>query len=616
MASTVEQARSQIISYEELPVFVAAGVVFAIWLPFQDPINIPKFALITLGTFIGLPLLKSALCRKFAVILVLLGLFASVLIFQSIFDSDNYRAIIGAYGRNTGSLVYICMAIMFAISLRYIKVREHNLILYFMTGTGLILGVYGYLQYLQIDPINWVNPFSTIVLTLGNPNFASAFLAMSASATLWLAFRSQQLFVLRSVYLATSMILSILIYLSNSQQGFLILAANISILGLVKMSGKNKKWVGLYLVFVTSVGMLGLLGMLQKGPLAAWLYQPSISFRGDYWRAAINMFRDNIFFGVGLDNFGENYTKYRDVTQVVNSGPETIADSAHNVFLQMAATGGISLLATYFMIQIYVLWNGIKILQNNWHGKASYSECAIFALWVGFQTQSLISVENLGIISFGWILGGTVCGISISKQVAQSRSSGRNTGKIRVQAASKVLLFTLSLVTTVLWTILMSRISSADTHLQKAKYLVIDETSDQEAAVKAGMLVETLKKNPAEKSYAIQITSELVKLRYVEEAKTRLENAFKEHNYPRKALYVLGEIAIIENNSENLIKIRTEIVKRDPLNYVNNFALVQLLVKNGKRNEAKKLFDITKKYAKSFPEYQKALNALQGKMYG
>lgn len=614
MALTGEQANSQITAYQKTPIFVASTAVFGIWLPFQDPINIPKFALITFGTFICLPLLGSVISRKFAVILLLLGGFVAVLIIKSIFDNDAYRAVIGAYGRNTGSLIYICMAIIFAISLRYTTMSEQKLILNVIATSGLILSVYGYLQYFRIDPINWVNPFSTIVLTLGNPNFASAFLAMSASAILWLAFQNQQLFVIRSAYIVVAITLSILIYLSNSQQGFLILAGNIAILGLVKLSRMGKKWVSLYLAVVTMAGTVGLLGLLQIGPLASWLYQPSISFRGDYWRAAFNMFRDNLFYGVGLDNYGENYTKYRDITQVVNSGPETIADSAHNVLLQMAATGGIPLFITYLMIQIYVFWNGLKILRSNLKGSGNYLECAIFAMWIGFQAQSIISVENLGIISFGWILGGAICGISLNRQPQPSNKSKKFLGNIKVQTVSRVSLILLSLVSTLFWVIFVVRISTADAQIQKGKYLVIDEKSDQEAAAKAGMLVETLRKNPAEKTYAIQVAAELVKLRYVEEAKLRLEKAFSSHYYPRKALYVLGEISVIENDLENLVKIRKAILQIDPLNYVNNYALVQLLVNIGKIDEARVIFNTTKRYAHSFSGYQAALNALEGNL--
>jgi O-antigen ligase/TolA-binding protein len=601
----------QLSTYERLPFLIALGATLVVWLPFQDPINIPKLAVITLGTFLVLPLLKSAFSREFTVVLVLLGTFAAVLVVLSILDNDVYRSVIGAYGRKTGSLIYICMAIIFAISMRYTKIREQNLLFYILAGSGSVLGIYGYLQYLDLDPINWVNPFSTIVLTLGNPNFASAFLAISASAALWLGFRNQQAIGPTSMYLAITIVLTCLVYLSDSQQGFLILAVNIAILGLVKLSGKAKRWQGLYLATVTVVGAFGLFGMLQKGPLATWLYQPSISFRGDYWRAAINMFSENLLFGVGLDNYGENYTKYRDVTQVVNSGPETIADSAHNVFLQMAATGGVPLFASYLLIQIYVFWQGIKILKTNAAEKSNYLGCAIFAMWLGFQAQSFISVENLGIITFGWILGGAVCGISLNKNIAQSSSRTKNDRRSKVQIATKVLLGTLSFALIVSWFIFSIRITTADAQLQKAKYLVINETSDQEAAAKAGMLVDTLRKNPSEKTYTTQVAVELVKLRYIEEAKKRLSEAFPNGAYSRKALYILGEISIVENDVENLIKIRKAIAEIDSFNYVNNFALVQLLVDRGNQSEAKAIFEKTKRYAIQFPEYEQALRAIE-----
>ena len=54
-----------------------------------------------------------------------------------------------------------------------------------------------------------------------------------------------------------------------------------------------------FLVLVCSV-----LGMLQKGPLQNLLYKDSVSVRGFYWRAAIEMLKSEPLFGVGSDRYG------------------------------------------------------------------------------------------------------------------------------------------------------------------------------------------------------------------------------------------------------------------------------------------------------------------------
>ena len=45
---------------------------------------------------------------------------------------------------------------------------------------------------------------------------------------------------------------------------------------------------------------------------------------------------------------------------------------------------------------------------------------ALFASWVSFQAQSLISIDNIGLTIWGWILGGVLIGLH---KLSESRES-------------------------------------------------------------------------------------------------------------------------------------------------------------------------------------------------
>jgi tetratricopeptide (TPR) repeat protein len=47
----------------------------------------------------------------------------------------------------------------------------------------------------------------------------------------------------------------------------------------------------------------------------------------------------------------------------------------------------------------------------------------VFSSWVAFQAQSLISIDNIGISIWGWVLGGTIVGLSVSTQPGASTIS-------------------------------------------------------------------------------------------------------------------------------------------------------------------------------------------------
>jgi hypothetical protein len=129
---------------------------------------------------------------------------------------------------------------------------------------------------------------------------------------------------------------------------------------------------------------------------------------------------ENPLFGLGLDSFGDNYRKYRTLEATLRRGPDVVTNAAHNIFIDLAANGGFPLLFIYFS---FIVICTIKI----WH--YSHSEMrdkyfeAVIAVWVGFLAQSLISINQIGIAVWGWILTGVIAGWKVQtvSQVKEQR---------------------------------------------------------------------------------------------------------------------------------------------------------------------------------------------------
>jgi O-antigen ligase len=99
---------------------------------------------------------------------------------------------------------------------------------------------------------------------------------------------------------------------------------------------------------VFSGGLVALAGMLDKGPLAAYLYKISVQSRGEMWRTAFNAANKNPFLGTGPDSFGDFSLLYRD--QKTANGIAEYIDNSHNFILQFASTGGIFLSVLYSLL--------------------------------------------------------------------------------------------------------------------------------------------------------------------------------------------------------------------------------------------------------------------------
>ena len=389
------------------------------WLS-SDPINTPKFLILTIsGAICGGLLIqnyryltKGKLETK--VLLILIGLFLFGL-FCSFFTSkiDWREQLFGVSGRNTGlityvSLVFILLAVIYFFTTILLARFQIALI-----SSGLISGIYGLLQFLNLDPIGWQNQYNPVIGFLGNPNFQSSFLGVSTVALFGFAMQASTK-VSYKMLAGLGILLNVLvIYKSDSQQGILVFILGISLITLGVLHTLRTKIYFRIFSFLLPLGVLiGIFGILEKGPLASILYKPSVTFRGDYWRAGLKMFTDNIFTGLGIDSYGNYYREYRDIAAVTRRGPEITSNASHNVVIDLAANGGLLLVVPYMLLIAYTCWIFLRALKVNSDSRSSL--ILVFTLWACYQAQSIISINQIALAAWGWILMGLTIGLSIN----------------------------------------------------------------------------------------------------------------------------------------------------------------------------------------------------------
>ena len=180
--------------------------------------------------------------------------------------------------------------------------------------------------------------------TLGNPNFTSAHLGIAALVSLSLLLGKASSGV--RLVLAANVLLSLfVIYQSDASQGLLIFGLGTTVIFYYRFIRGLKSFIGYgYWMLVPAVSGLGVFGILNKGPLAGALYQDSVTYRGDYWRAGWKMTTENPVFGVGLDSYGDWYRFARTEVAALRRGPDVTSNSAHDVFLDISSNGGFLLL--------------------------------------------------------------------------------------------------------------------------------------------------------------------------------------------------------------------------------------------------------------------------------
>ena len=405
-----------------------------------DPVNVTKLALAgTLGfaalaAFLFYGLKSSWAGRKALYINALLFIVTSALavISSSAPLSQNFY---GTYGRNTGFLAYfILLAIALAVSTLG-RVSNYKKLVYGLQVAGLINVLYCGWVIAFGDFLSWNNTYGNILGTLGNPDFISAFLGIFIVVTIALVFESKKSWKYRAAGIAVSAAAFYEVIDSHAIQGVVVALGGLVIVGifLVRSHFKNVAFTLVYTLLAIVGGITAVLGALQKGPLS-FVYKVSVSLRGEYWQSGIWMGKKFPLTGIGMDSFGDWYRRARSVeAATILPGPKVVTNAAHNVVLDFFAYGGWPLLLTYLGFLVIAAFSALKVIKRQKSYDATF--VAIFAAWACYQTQSIISINQIGLAIWGWLFTGALIGYEIitrdgaETSPAASKSRGRNAKK-------------------------------------------------------------------------------------------------------------------------------------------------------------------------------------------
>jgi hypothetical protein len=128
-------------------------------------------------------------------------------------------------------------------------------------------------------------------------------------------------------------------------------------------------------------------------------------------------------------------------------GPEVISNAAHNVYLDLSAYGGFPLLSIYLALMLLVLLSAIKVFKRSPSFNTGF--VGIFSGWVAFQAQSIISINQIGLALWGWVLSGLIIGYEINTRdgdMVEVKKISKNATKIEQSSASSVMAMFVGLI--------------------------------------------------------------------------------------------------------------------------------------------------------------------------
>jgi O-antigen ligase len=389
-------------------------VPIAFWPWSNDPFLMPKLAILLPAGFFMLTasILKiKALGNRnsklmFGLITLLLTLLSASLLFTSGNLTEKFY---GYFTRNNGFLTYLSLLGFFLIS--YLYANKINLAKISLYGRliSVVALLVGFLQNFKVNLAN-LNPNNSVVGVLGNVNFQSAFLGMMSAFFIYEIFNKDSSVLIRVLNFLISLFLIIEILMTKSIQGLVLFIVNFIVIMLYYLKTQNLS-IRIPLIIVFTTIFFPILGIFNKGPLAKYLFDLSTLDRGYCWEAGIKIAQQNPFIGVGFDQYRHYYQQFRSESAVKfqNQNFNHICDTAHNIFIDLAANNGLPLALICILIVIATFKKLFKIVIDMKSFDLRFA--SLIGFWIGYQVQSIISINHIGLAIWGWVITGLILGV-------------------------------------------------------------------------------------------------------------------------------------------------------------------------------------------------------------
>jgi hypothetical protein len=409
------------------------------WRGVADPFAVVEVASITVGacTAGGLALLaaRRAPATPTPIVLVPVLALVGVMTLASALGRSPITSLLGGYGRYDGLLSWILslIVVLVVVIAAWPRPEVVSVLGWAATIAGGLGAAYLLIQAAGLDPYEWLdgwgNPATRPTGLLGNPNLSGALLAMAVPLTVGLT-RQRVLTDRRGTpwLLGTAVAMTAGCVVSQSTGAVLALLMGLGLSSWLTPWGPRP--LGPPLVALASVGAIASLALvvgsaddpptrrpetlttagwangdpdadiegLHASPLA------SLRTRGAIWVATTGVVTDAPLLGVGPGQLLSSFPAHRN--EALGGSDELRIDNAHNLPLQVAATGGVAALTAVAAVVATAVWTirrgldpvGDDPAVGDAGGSGTRAPLVAFtASLAAFATQALFDVDAVAL---------------------------------------------------------------------------------------------------------------------------------------------------------------------------------------------------------------------------
>ena len=586
---------------------------------YTDPINLPQvLALLpfTISAVVLFFALKNYRIRKVnyksdKFLLAIYSLLALTMLASGFLGSQNYiRVLFGTTGRNNG-LIYYLAAISLAVVLVRLVIQELevNYLNRVLIWTSLAFAFYCAMQFFDLDPVAWSNPYSRVIGTLGNPNFSASALASFAVFWLYLFFRADgQKFNVRVLFLLPALTMVFLSWSTESLQGLIVFALGAALIIYMAIREKYSSSLIPYLFFLGGGLALAIIftSFLGIGPLGGTLEQYTLKLRGWYASFGIMAMLDSPLTGVGVDNFVSAFRTFKSEEFVLQYGSGLTTNNAHSTPAQIGATFGLAVFLLYCLLHLWILCRALKVISSR--DTSQFYLKGVALMWILIFSQSLLSIEIIGLGVMNWVLGAIILSATSIRANPDNLEEIRTGKKQRTQSLP-AWTGSLTIASLLTGSILVIPVSQEDKAFQNLAFIqVADEQSksivrqEYEKLSNLTLLYPNKIDAIAANIFKADMSSELGKV---------AENLYRVDKSDAYAANLLATYYQNTGQANKELEVRERIRALDPWNSNLELSLARAYAASGQAIKLQESVDRLKSIAPSSEDYQQALSLLK-----
>jgi hypothetical protein len=239
-----------------------------------------------------------------------------------------------------------------------------------------------------------------------------------------------------------------------------------------------------------------------------------------------------------------------------------------------------------------IFLKGVKLAKNT-KGNEREILLVLLSAWIGFQAQSVISIDNLSLGIWGWVLSGAIVGLSVNGSVEMN-----SVNKAVPLAKNKINLIQPIVSIVVMVPILVISVQLHRLETNTYSLVSVSQIKSEQNKEIALDLSNRIFDNPfADPAYEMQAALILVDFDEIDLSHSKILELSK--NDVRNTEY-LQWLSMFEASKQNLNQAtyyREKIALLDPYNFSNYLELIKLYQLIGNKNEAIRIKNLIQDWA-------------------